>query len=412
MMELKEKYSEYRKLPINDKCVVFESFWGRSYGCNPAALYEYISREHPEYECVWLLNDTDTYVPGSAKKVQRKTEEHYYYLATAKYFIYNTNMPRSFKKRDGQVIVHTMHGTPLKSFGLDVREEADTEAKRMRVVERSDLWDYLIAQGEFTKDMAWPWFRYTGTILETGYPRTDVLFREDPAAVREVRKSLGIPDGKKVILYAPTWREGDSYEMPLDLDEMRSRLSDSYVLLIRLHHFAAGLYKVPEDGEFIFDGGKAGRIEDLYPVTDVLITDYSSVMFDFALTGRQMVFFTYDLEEYTLKERGCYFDISTEAPGTLARTAPEVIEAIIHSDHDREAVREREASFRDKYLTYENGRSCELVYHEVFEEQTHLANMTAGDRFARAARHVLPGRVYSRLKKAGVRRRLRMQQKR
>ena len=412
MVELKEKYSEYRKRPINDKCIVFESFWGRSYGCNPAAMYEYISREHPEYECVWFLNDTETFVPGNAKKIERRTEEYYWYLATAKYFIYNTNMPRSFKKRDGQVVVHTMHGTPFKSFGLDVREEAETEAKQIRVVERSALWDYLIAQGEFTKGMAWHWFRYDGAVLETGYPRTDILYKDDPDAVHEMKKTLGIPEGRKVILYAPTWRDEDSFRMALDLEEMRRKLSDEYVLLIRLHHFVADLYKVPEDGEFIFDAGKAARIEDLYPMTDVLITDYSSVMFDFALTGRQMVFFTYDLEEYTIKERGSYFDISREAPGALARTTAEVIDAITQSDECMAAVSGRVESFRNRYLTYENDHSCELVYCKVFEEQVHLNSITAAKRLDHAAKRILPRRIYSRIRKAAVRRMLRTPQKR
>ena len=394
---------------LKEKCIVFESFWGRSYGCNPAAFYEYIAREHPEYECIWFLNDTDTYVPGNAKKVERRSEEYYSYLATAKYFIYNTNMPRSFKKKDGQVIVHTMHGTPFKSFGLDVKEEAETEEKRIRVVERAAIWDYLIAQGEFTKSMAWRWFRYNGTVLETGYPRTDVLYHTDHEKVCRQRQELGIPEGKKVILYAPTWRDGDSYEMPLDLDEMRRRLSDDYVLLIRLHHFVADRYEVPHDGEFIFDAGRVGKIEDLYPLTDVLITDYSSVMFDFALTRKQMIFFTYDLEEYTLKNRGSYFDITKEAPGVIARTTGEVIDAIIQGDRSQESVCGRSGSFHKKYLTYENDHSCETVYKKVFEEQIHIQNITAGDRAARALSRIIPGRVYKKFKRAAIKRRLRMQ---
>ena len=402
----REKNIIYRNDPINDRCIVFESFWGRSYGCNPAAMYEYISREHPEYECVWFLNDTGTYVPGNAKKVERRSEDYYRYLATAKYFIYNTNMPRSFRKRNGQVIVHTMHGTPFKSFGLDVKEEAETEEKRIRVVERSALWDYLIAQGEFTRNMAWRWFRYDGAILETGYPRTDVLFRPDPDAVRELKKAFGIPEEKKVILYAPTWREEDSFDMALDLGEMRSRLADEYVLLIRLHHFSSEFYEVPEDGEFIFDGGRAGRIEDLYPAADVLITDYSSVMFDFALTGRQMIFFAYDLEEYTRRDRGSYFNIEAEAPGTLARTTGEVIDAILNSEECLRKDRERIESFRQKYLTYEDPHSSERVFDAVFVRDLRDRHAVAREKAVYAAARILPGRVMKKLRKVSAKRKL------
>jgi len=403
----KEKYKEFRKLPLNDKCIVFESLWGRRYSCNPAALYEYIDRNHPEYECVWFLNDTDTPIPGRAKKVKRGTEEHKYYLATAKWFIYNNNMPRSFKKRDGQVIVQTMHGTPFKSFGLDVKEEAETEQQRIRVVERSALWDYLIAQGEFTKNMAWRWFRYDKTVLETGYPRTDSLYAPDEEAAAEVRKTLGLPADKKVILYAPTWREMDRFDMMLDLEEMRRRLSDSHVLLVRLHHFVSEFYEVPEDGEFIFDAGGIEKIEDLFALTDVLITDYSSVMFDFALTGRPMIFFAYDLEEYTGEDRGSYFRIEDEAPGTLAVTTAEVIDAIEGADADDGSSARTEA-FMKKYLTYENADSCAKVYDDVFVRELHLSNFSAGDRAWQLAGRVLPGRVYRKLRKAAVKRRAKL----
>lgn len=403
--QIKKQRGTYAKEPLNDKCIAFESLWGRRYSCNPAALYEYIDKYHPEYECVWFLNDTDTPINGRAKKVKRGTEEHRRYLATAKYFVFNNNMPRSFKKRDGQVIVQTMHGTPFKSFGLDVKEEAETEKQRIMVVERSALWDYLIAQGEFTKNMAWRWFRYDKTILETGYPRTDALYAPDEEAAADVRRTLGLPAGRKVILYAPTWREMDRFDMILDLDEMRRSLSDEYVLLVRLHHFVAEFYKVPEDGKFIFDAGGIEKIEDLFAITDVLITDYSSVMFDFALTDKPMIFFAYDLDEYTKEDRGSYFRIEDEAPGTLARTTGEVIDAVKTSGVQNNAESSRVASFREKYLTYENADSCSKVFEEVFVRKTHLKKVTNADRAWQLAGSILPGRLYRKLRKRSMKRR-------
>lgn len=396
-----------RKETLNCKCIAFESMWGRRYSCNPAALYEYIDKYHPEYECVWFLNDPDTPINGRAKKIKRGTDEHKHYLATAKYFVFNNNMPRSFRKREGQVIVQTMHGTPFKSFGLDVKEEAETEKQRIRIVERSDMWDYLIAQGEFTRNMAWRWFRYDKTVLETGYPRTDQLYTPDEAKAAELRASLRLPPDKKVILYAPTWREMDRFDMMLDLDAMCRELSGEYVLLIRLHHFVSEFYKVPEDGTFIFDAGKVEKIEDIFALTDVLITDYSSVMFDFALTGRPMVFFTYDLDEYTRRDRGSYFKIEDEAPGVLAKTTEEVIDAIKGSVAGDSSGDERVAAFIEKYLTYEDPHSCERVYDEVFVKQTHLNNMTSRDKIWSVSEKVLPGRLYRRMKQQALRHRVR-----
>lgn len=401
----KNRISRYDE-PLRENCIVFESFWGRSYSCNPAAMYEYISQEHPEYECVWFFNDINTFVPGNAKKVKRRSEEYYHYLMTAKYFIYNTNMPRSFKKRYGQVVIHTMHGTPFKSFGLDVKEEADTEEKRIRIVERASIWDYLIAQGEFTKSMTWRWFRYDRNILETGYPRTDVLFRKDAKSVEEIRTSLALPKGKKVILYAPTWRKEGRFDMMLDIEEMQKALSGEYLLLIRLHHFVADYYEVPEDGTFVFDASGDIKVEDLYMITDVLVTDYSSVMFDFALTGKQMIFFAYDFEEYTKKDRGGYFDIATEAPGTLTYTTGEVIDAILHSDECLNADRKRIETFRNKYLTYENSDSAKKIFETVFVNDLAAKRILSKEMILEAARRIVPEKLIKRMRDISAKHRL------
>ncbi|MCQ2563571.1 MAG: CDP-glycerol glycerophosphotransferase family protein [Mogibacterium sp.] len=403
---LKEKYRGFRNEPIKENCIVFESLWGRNYSCSPAAFYEFIIENHPEYECVWFLNDADTPVKGNAKKVERKTEEFYRYLATAKYFVYNTNLPLSFVKREGQVIIQTMHGTPFKTFGLDVKDEISTDKERLRAVKRAAMWDYLVAQGEFTKRMAWRWFRYRNNVLETGYPRTDRLFHTDEDAASGLREEMGIPEDKKVILYAPTWRDLDRFDMELDIEAMRNALSDEYVLLIRPHYFVAEYYKVPEDGKFIFDAGNVSTIEDLFPVTDVLITDYSSVMFDFSLTGKPMVFYAYDLKEYTENTRGSYFDISTEAPGCLALTTDEVIDSIENLDSFYDIHGERIQAFCKKYLTYENGKSSEIIFDKVFVREEQERRVLIRNRAIAVARRVLPHKIYTYLMESSMKRAL------
>lgn len=412
-MAVNEKYAEFRKEPINEKCIVFESLWGRSYSCNPAAFYEYIIENHPEYECVWFFNDVSTPIKGNAKKVERKSEEYYHYLATAKYFIYNANFPVSFVKRRGQVIVQTMHGTPFKTFGLDVREELPTEKEEFRVIKRAMIWDYIVAQGEFTKNMVWQWFRYDNAVLQTGYPRTDSLYAENAAdsdaAERDaaaLKESLGIPAGKKVMLYAPTWRDMDRFDMMLDLDKLRETVGDEYAILVRPHYFVAEFYKVPEDGSFVFDGGRVGKIEDLFPITDILITDYSSVMFDFVLTGKPMIFFAYDLDEYTKETRGGYFDISVEAPGTIAKTTEEVAEAVQSIDRHFELNGDRIEGFCAKYLTYENPDSSEKMYQEVFVKGPQATKGSARNHRLALAKRVLPKDTYKKVYKRTLRKML------
>ena len=390
-----EKYRTFRKEPIKENCIVFESLWGRSYNCSPAAFYEYILANHPEYECIWFLNDVETTIKGNAKKVERKTEEFYHYLATAKYFVYNTNLPLSFVKRDGQVVIQTMHGTPFKTFGLDVTDEISTEKERLRAVKRADMWDYLVAQGEFTKGMAWRWFRYRNNILETGYPRTDKIYLAEKDETIKLKNDLGIPKDKKIILYAPTWRDLNSFDMELDINTMKDALSDEYVLLIRPHYFVAEFYKVPEDGKFVFDAGRVSSIEDLYPATDILITDYSSVMFDFALTGKPMIFYAYDLTEYTENTRGSYFDISSEAPGCLAQTTEEVIDSIKNLDTFYDIHGERIQAFRQKYLTYENDRSSETIFNAVFVRKEQDGRVLMRKRIEAVAKCILPHKIYA-----------------
>ena len=405
--DTKQLYKKYREEPIKEDLVVFESLWGRSYSCNPAAIYEYINENHPEYECVWFLNDTDTPVPGRARKVEHRSDEYWHCLATAKYLIYNANFPESFVKRDGQILVQTMHGTPFKTFGLDVKEELPSDKEKIRVVKRSMIWDYLVAQGEFTKNMAWRWFRYDNKVLETGYPRTDSMFVHDDEEAEKIRKDLGLPEGKKVILYAPTWRDMDRFDMMLDLEQLKQELSDEYIILVRPHYFVADKYTIPEDGAFVFDGCRTNKIEDLFQLTDVLITDYSSVFFDFALTDKPMIFFAYDLEEYTKETRGAYFDIAAEAPGPIAETTADVIDAIKKLDKHYELNSERIKIFRDKYLTYENADSTAQVFDAVFVKDERVKKNVLRSRVMSALGHIVPQKIYKKAKRKMMLRRIR-----
>ena len=186
-------------------------------------------------------------------------------------------------------------------------------------------------------------------MLEIGYPRNDILFAtgaEREAVSADVRERLALPAGKKVLLYAPTWRDdeyyvGGSYKisMMLDLEAARERLGDDHVLLVRRHPNVVDDIPGAGDG-FVFDVSTYPDMADLLAITDVLITDYSSVMFDFASTGRPMLFFTYDLAHYRDKLRGFYFDFEAEAPGPLLSTSDEVVAAIRDVDAVADSVRD------------------------------------------------------------------------
>ena len=365
---MSESYPKYREEPLNDKLILFESIWGTKYSCNPQAIYEYIDKYYPQYECVWSFKDPRTPIKGNARRVRRESLEYYKVLATAKYLVNNVNFEEDYVKREGQIEIQTMHGTPLKSLGLDVESDFKTIQQRDRFIEKCARWDHLIVQGKFVEDMAYQMYRFEKNILKTGYPRTDVLYLKKD--VDSIKKAIGIPLDKKVILYAPTWRTRDSFDMQLDLEKARKELGDNYVLLIRLHHLCAKGYDVPADNEFIFDLTNYTDVQELYHISDMMITDYSSVMFDYALLNKPMMFFTYDLESYSEDTRGVYFDISKEAPGPLVFTTDELISAVKNIDEEIKKIEKRVSDFYDKYLTYECGESAKKVVEEVIKPST------------------------------------------
>ena len=364
---IQKEYPKYRKKPLKKNRIVFESMWGRNYSCNPQAIYEYIDEHFPGYECIWALNDARIPIRGKGKRVRRGSLEYYYYLATAKYLVNNVNFPNEYEKREGQIEIQTMHGTPLKTIGLDVTGEFPTQQSIDEYISRNKRWDYLLVQGKFMEEKAYPIYRFQKTILQSGYPRTDKLVNADKSTITKLKKKLGLPLDKKILLYTPTWRVMNRFDMKLDLEEMKKRLSDEYVLLIRLHHLCAEGYEVPEDRQFIYDLTRYNYVEDLYLVSDILITDYSSVMFDYALLEKPMVFFTYDLDEYCDKLRGLYVDFREEAPGPICMTSEEVVDSIVHIYDSNEIVESRVNAFVEKYLSYEQGNSAEMVVQEVMK---------------------------------------------
>ena len=362
-----ENYPKYREEKINPKQIVFESMWGSKYSCNPQHLYEYIDKYHPEYQCIWSLKDERTPIPGNAIRVRRGSQEYYKYLATAKYFVNNVNFEDNYVKRDGQIEIQTMHGTPLKTLGLDVPGDFPTEQSQEKYIAKNMRWNYLIVQGKFMEEKAYSCFRFDKEILKTGYPRTDILFNNSPEKIEKIKKDLGLPLDKKIILYTPTWRVKNKFDMQLDLKKMREQLGDEYVILVRLHHFCSSGYAIPADNKFIFDFNSYSCVEELYVISDLLITDYSSVMFDYALLNKPMLFFTYDLEEYSKNLRGLYIDFEAEAPGPLLFDTDEIIDAVLNIDKVSENCRDRIENFKNRYLTYENGNSCEEIFNKVFK---------------------------------------------
>lgn len=366
---LAENYPKYLQEPIDPMVIMFESMWGGKYSCNPQYIYEYIDRNYPQYKCVWSFKEERTPIKGNGIRVRRDSQEYYHYLATAKYLFNNVNYPTAYIKREGQIEVQTMHGTPLKTLGLEVPGDFPTESSRNAYIEKNKRWNYLLVQGEFMKGKAYDCFNFDKEILEYGYPRTDILYNVTEDKITQLKKQLNIPLDKKVILYTPTWRKKGMFDMELNIKKMRQALADEYVLLVRLHHLCAPNAAVEADNEFVFDLHSYRSVEDLYLISDILITDYSSVMFDYALLNKPMIFFMYDLVDYRDNLRGMYVDIEQEAPGPIVFTTDEVISTIKNIESETEKCSKKITAFKEKFLSYENGESCKNIVDKVIQPQ-------------------------------------------
>jgi len=368
-------YPIHSHRPLRD-AVLFVSWRGKQCTDNPRGIAEEMRRRGDDREQIWAVNDYSSPVPPGGRVVLSGTEEYFEALARCRYVISNDDLPVYFRKREGQVYLQTWHGTPLKRIGFDVERPqfASGSAYLEHLGGEVAKWDLLLSQNPFSTPILRRAFRFDGEICEYGYPRNDVLSRGEERAA-EVRRRLGIPAGKRVVLYAPTWRDNQFYasgryrfDLRLDMERAWNVLGDDYVILIRGHHHLSNDVQTGARRDFALNVTRYPDISELFLITDVLITDYSSVMFDFAATGRPMVFFTYDLALYRDHLRGFYFDFEAEAPGPLLSTSEEVLAAV--RDADSVAIRNRPAyqAFSEKYCPMEDGKAGARVCDRLFRD--------------------------------------------
>lgn len=344
------------------------------YADNPRAIYEaLIARRGPVDRHTWICTPkTQDSVPPGVATALANTPEAVAALESADLVVGNDCISAQWTKRAGATYLQTWHGTPLKHIHHDIPHAPEGWlTKPDRDVAR---WDLLLSPNPASTEHLRGAFRYGGPILETGYPRNDALYRPDREAVRaRLRAELGIAEGTTAVLYAPTWRDDlvltasgrRQFDFPVDLADFKARLGSDHVLLLRLHSMVSDRMALPP-GSPVVDVSDHAESSDLYLAADVLITDYSSAMFDFANTGKPMLFFTYDLEHYRDDLRGFYFDLEAIAPGPLLRTSAELVTAIADIDAVTAAHAERYARFREQFCALEDGHATERVLDLLF----------------------------------------------
>lgn len=370
-------YPLFQRLPVERGLAVFESHMGRQYSDSPRYIYEAAvagGLDRLGLRPVWSHARRDARgFPEDLPKVWRGSWRYYWYLARAEFWVDNQGFPRNFTRRRETTYIQTWHGTPLKRMGFDSpaleRASAATRKRHKAMMRR---WSALLVPSQYFVDTFVKSFRYEGQLVRCGLPRNDLLVRGiDEERRRELRRSLNLPDDRRVVLYAPTFRDrdrrlGKEYKEPFDLDQLMTELQDEFHLAFRTHYLDD--YKVSERYRtFATDVSLHHDVTELMLAADILVTDYSSVMFDFANTWRPMVFYVHDYEDYAREERGTYFDLAEEAPGPLVRDTDELIATLRDLDAVHERHRERYAAFREKFCEYETGHAADHVVKEFFE---------------------------------------------
>lgn len=356
-------------VPVDESIIVFESYIGRQFSDNPRAIYNYIREKYPQYKCYWSIdkNSREKFEGYDLQLIEKGTIRWFFMMARARFWVSNSRIPLWVIKSKKTIYLQTWHGTPLKKLALDMDMTHSVlnnpDVYKMEFDKETDRWDYLISPNNYSTAIFKKCFNFNNIMLETGYPRNDYLVNaNNEKASHALKIKLGLPLDKKIILYAPTWRDSTVFNSPIDVQEMKNNLGDDYTLIVRLHYLVKKSNDLFEDSDFVKNVTNYNDISELYLVSDLLITDYSSVFFDYSVLKRPMIFHCFDLENYKNELRGFYFDFERQAPGPIVKTTDELIQAIRKSSEQ-----ESSAEFFKDFLEWEDGNATRRVVERVFD---------------------------------------------
>ncbi len=372
----------YKKQKIREDVVLYESFYGQGMSCSPKAIFDELMSQERDLKHVWVYNSEVAWRPyfdkyksyGNVLFVRYKSRRYYKYLASAKYLVNNSTFPQLFTKKTGQIYINTWHGIPLKKMGYDMPngniEVANTERNFL-------MSDYLISPNPHQTKMYTKAYKldgiYDGKILELGQPRCDTLLKGSNS-IKEMLEQAGvfIKKDKKIVLYAPTWK-GESFSNPetdVDLEEFYNTImetvGDKYQLLIKPHQ--AVYKKISENNPKLKDKMIPPIFDtnEVLSIVDVLVSDYSSIFFDYLVTGKPILFYIPDLEKYR-KERGLTIDIS-KLPGPATSDLEQLVGLIYYSEEVLEKSAENYIAIRDEMCVHDNGKVAAKIVKAVWDK--------------------------------------------
>lgn len=292
-------------------------------------------------------------------------------MTRAKYKVFNSRQPDWYVNRKGMKFIQTWHGTPLKKLVFDMEDvHSASMSHKKDFYKVSRQWSYLLSDNTFSTEVFTHAFLFEKEkIIETGYPRNDILCLSDQQSkIRKIKESLGIPLDKKVILYAPTWRDDSYYasgqykfKLELNTDLLKESLEQEYVILLRTHYFVVDQIDSLCKDSFLYNGSRYQDISELYLISDVCITDYSSVFFDYANLKRPIIFYTYDIDKYRDELHGFYIDMESELPGPIVTTSEQVLDAIENINSIQLQYKGRYEKFCERFCNLDDGHASQRV---------------------------------------------------
>lgn len=376
--------------PTRDKMIIFESFHGKRYADNVKAIYEKMLQDerYKDFRFVWAFADTQEHSflrqNNRTLVIKKGTKKYYRYYATARFWVNNVSVPDFFVPGKNQIYIETWHGTPLKRLGCDITTDADPRQSTARMHRRyrskGKKITYFLSPSPYYTEKLTSAFDLKGTgnescIVETGYPRNDALFHYTEEDIAKIKKRIGIPEGRKTILYTPTWRDssfdsehGFEYTEALDTKKLMQDLGEDYILLFRAHH-QVGLTDVIKESANVIDVTSVDDVNDLYIISDLMITDYSSTMYDYANLKRPMVYFMYDLEQYQNEIRGFYMDLE-QLPGPIVKTQQDLTEAI-RNQFENFQYDEKYRAFNETFNPWDDGEAAQRVLDQCITLEPH-----------------------------------------
>jgi len=381
-------------IPSRRKLIVFECFGGRKYDDSPRYIYEKMIKDKSfdNFDFVWIFTNPDKFTIEKGVKVKKRSLKAYFYIIKAKCLVANAGgmfVTCHFFKwnlmNKKQFYLNTWHGTPMKKIGGDQLKflegaRDDFEKNSQVKLKRYGNISVVCAQAKYDAQIFSRIFEvpYEKVLIE-GLPRNDMLANVSDSDKMAMKNKLGLPDGKKVILYCPTWRDDEidvnanySLKPPIDFNLWQSTLGNDYIILLRAHHNIKNMFLSEKNDGFVRDFSSYECLNDLFIASDIMISDYSSVYFDYSILGRPMLCFAYDYEKY-MQGRGMYFDMKKELPCEAASNEKDLLEQIVSLDYD--TASQRAVEFRSKFVeAYGNATDAcvKVIRDSIKERDSHI----------------------------------------